>query len=222
MKKLLVILLLSSIHYSAVIHVPDDYATIQDGIDASVNGDSVLIAQGTYYENLVLAKEIVLASHAVYDDLGSDWHDNENIQGTIISGAHNGSSLIIRYGNIEPTIMGLTFQDGTGTSMVLADGCANLSGRSGGAILIYKAYPTINYNRFINNGFDEQAGGGTGESVADGGAVSHYASEDVQFDEDRGHAGQATGSTRTIPTTMNIQNNYYENNSFFIFVNSCN
>ena len=119
MRKLLIILLCSSIHYSSVIHVPDDYDTIQEGINASVNGDTVLIAQYTYYENLILAKEIVLASHAIYDDLGSDWQDNENINNTVISGDHNGSAMIIRYGNIEPTVLGFTFQDGIGTSSLL-------------------------------------------------------------------------------------------------------
>ena len=114
MKRILVFSVLFSILSATTINIPADYTTIQGGINASVSGDTVLIAQDTYYENLVLAKEIVLASHAVYDDLGSDWHDNENIQGTIISGAHNGSCLIIRDGNIEPTIIGLTFQDGIG------------------------------------------------------------------------------------------------------------
>ncbi|SVB51798.1 uncharacterized protein METZ01_LOCUS204652, partial [marine metagenome] len=214
MKRTVIIPVLFSILFATTINIPSDYPTIQDGINASVDGDTVLIAQGVYDENLLLIKEIVLSSHAVYDDLESDWQNNENIQGTIISGAHNGSCLIIRDGNIEPTIIGLTFQDGTGTSMQV-DNC-NLfqQKRSGGAILIYNAYPTINYNRFINNGFDEQGGGdNTGESVSDGGAVSHYSSEDVQFDEDRGDAVQNTGSSRTIPTTMNIQNNYFENNS---------
>jgi len=32
--------------------------------------------------------------------------------------------------------------------------------RSGGAILLYKAYPTIMYNRFINNGFTPGLTGG--------------------------------------------------------------
>ena len=216
MKQVLTSLILFSTFPSATtIHIPSDYSTIQEGIDASLDGDTVLIAQGTYYENLILGKEIVLASHALYDDLGSDWHANENINNTMISGDHNGSCLIIRDGNIEPTVLGLTFQDGIGTSLqVQTDGCDLTTQKlSGGAILIYKAYPTINYNRFINNGFEEQAGGGgTSESVADGGAISHYASDDIEFDEDRGNARANTGSSRTIPNEMNIQNNYFEGN----------
>ena len=86
MRKLIAVLLLSSIYYSDVIHVPGDHATIQEGINASVNGDTVIVAQGSYYENLLLGKEIVLASNAIYDELGSDWQANENINNTVISG----------------------------------------------------------------------------------------------------------------------------------------
>ena len=92
MKQILTSLILfSTFSLATTINIPSDYSTIQEGIDASLDGDTVLIAQGTYYENLILEKEIVLGSNALYDDLGSDWQDNENIQGTIISGDHNGS-----------------------------------------------------------------------------------------------------------------------------------
>ena len=66
---ILPIILSFSFLLATVINVPDDHSTIQGGIDASTDGDTVLVAQGLYFENLILEKEIVLASHAVYDDL---------------------------------------------------------------------------------------------------------------------------------------------------------
>ena len=87
MKNTLFLTIVFSILSATTIHIPDDYPTIQNGIDASVDGDTVLIAQGIYYENLMLEKEIVIASHAINDDLDSEWLNNENIQETIISGA---------------------------------------------------------------------------------------------------------------------------------------
>ena len=110
---------------AATINVPEDYSTIQEGINASVEGDTVLVAQGNYVENLILEKEIVLASYALLDESfqDTDWTNNIHVTNTRIMGgsptnSKKGSCIQVSYGNIQPTIMGFTISDGVGTSTV--------------------------------------------------------------------------------------------------------
>jgi len=51
-----------------IIHVPGDQPTIQAGIVAAMDGNVVLVAEGTYYENInFLGKPITVASHYYLD-----------------------------------------------------------------------------------------------------------------------------------------------------------
>ena len=219
MKKYLLNLLLLnfSLVFATTINVPDDYSTIQAGIDASNDGDTVLVAQGTYVENLILEKEIFLTSHAINDDL-DDWMNNENIQNTVIVGNEptdpkKGSCIQVSFGNIAPTIFGFTLQDGLGTAMVIDDCGFNRYERAGGAILAFEAYPVIMYNRFMSNGTPPVGGGNASQEIANGGAIGQFSDDDVEFDEDRNEHDNNGHASRDIPGTMTIQNNYFSNNS---------
>ena len=59
--------------------VPSQYNTIQNAINASVTGDTVLVSPGTYYENINFnGNNIVLASHYLLSN------DTSYITSTII------------------------------------------------------------------------------------------------------------------------------------------
>jgi pectin methylesterase-like acyl-CoA thioesterase len=112
---LLTTLFISPIH-ATVIRVPADFATIQAAINASANGDTVLVAPGTYYENLNLrGKRIMLTSNYLLEA------DPTSILGTIINGStpsnpDTASCLIIASGEDSTTIVqGFTLTGGTGT-----------------------------------------------------------------------------------------------------------
>jgi len=44
--------------------VPDDYPTIQDAINNAVDGDAIYVKVGTYYENVVVNKTILLVGES--------------------------------------------------------------------------------------------------------------------------------------------------------------
>ena len=72
--------------------------TIQNAIDASANGDTIVIAGGTYFENLRLSKAITL--HA---------YEPQTVK---IDGRHAGSCLVIREGAAGCVVDGLVFTHG--------------------------------------------------------------------------------------------------------------
>jgi hypothetical protein len=66
---------------SGTIHVPEDYDTIQEAVNAAGNGDIIIVGPGTYAGGIVISgKSITLASH--YHVSG----DESLIEQTIISG----------------------------------------------------------------------------------------------------------------------------------------
>lgn len=60
--------------FGAIIHIPQDYPIIQMGIDSASAGDSVVVANGIYYEHLVINKAISVIGEdrlsTVIDGLG--------------------------------------------------------------------------------------------------------------------------------------------------------
>jgi hypothetical protein len=103
-----------------IIHVPGDYPTIQQGINAATSGsgDTVLVAEGTYYEqiNFLGKKRLVVASQFIEDG------DTSHISKTIIDGSqvtNTDSASVVYFITGEDTtsiICGFTIQGGKGTN----------------------------------------------------------------------------------------------------------
>ena len=75
-----------------------DYSTIQAAINAATTGDEIIIAQGTYYENLVIDKEIKLIG--------------ENKNTTCINGTLSDDVILVLAD--EVTVSGFTISKGGG------------------------------------------------------------------------------------------------------------
>lgn len=129
------LLIFPAITHSATINIPVDYPTIQLGIDAAVHGDVVLVAPGTYVENIDFkGKEIILQS-------------KEGPNKTTIDG--NQQDIVIRIENGE----------GPGAlvdGFTITNGKTNSSG--GGIWIAYGSSPCIKDN-FITYNLASHGGG---------------------------------------------------------------
>jgi len=148
---------------AGVLRVPADYASIQEGINHATNGDTVLVAPGTYYENINFrGKNIVVASHYFYS------HDVSDIQSTIIDGGRpvypdTGSCVLFVSGEDSTAVLkGFTVTHGTGTVTWWPGD--KVTHRDGGGVVVVNSSPMIKNNFITNNGITTTClnGGGIG------------------------------------------------------------
>lgn len=114
-------------------HVPGEYSTIQEGINDCSGGDTLLVAPGTYYENINFnGQYLVLAS--MYLTTG----DQNYIASTIIDGGESGHVVIFGTGeDNRAVIAGFTITNGESDN--------------GGGIFCENASPVISHNIIKDN-----------------------------------------------------------------------
>jgi parallel beta-helix repeat protein len=147
--------------FSATIYVPDNFPTIQDAINASVNGDTVIVRPGTYVENIdFVGKAVTVTSE-------------QGALPTTIDGNRAGSVVTFQSGeNASSVLEGFTLTNGdnsdggggihclgSSSPTILNNTITGNTARRGGGIYVYHSFPAITNNAIMGNAATKRGGG---------------------------------------------------------------
>ncbi|MBL7052116.1 MAG: DUF1565 domain-containing protein [Candidatus Marinimicrobia bacterium] len=128
--------LISGLLFATTINIPADYSTIQAGLNAASEGDIVLVAAGTYTENI---------TWPATNGIKLIGEDRET---TIIDGNQSGNVIYFNSSSIDTItlITGFTIQNGSASG-------------SGGGIYCYNSSPSLENVTISNNSASDYGGG---------------------------------------------------------------
>lgn len=167
------LLLVSTCAWSATLHVPDPYSTIQSAVDAAMAGDSVVVAAGVYADvtheagngdttlcAVIMKSDIaLLGAGAGLTTIDAD-SAGRGIHCYGVSGFNRGRGTVISGFTItgcfaEEHGAGILCTEG---SSPLIENCEIAENYDGGIICLYGSSPTI-HDCVVNSNFAKQGGG---------------------------------------------------------------
>ncbi len=199
-----------------VINVPEDYETITVAIENALDGDEIIVAEGTYNEDINFeGRNIVLTS--------SNPTDSNVVENTIIMGLGDGP--VVRFENGESSdakIAGFTITGGNyteGGAIIIAPMTQRTSptitnnvfegnvANYGGAIYVHESNSEITNNVFRNNHANQS-----------GGAVFTSSNANVLITDNRFENNEADsfgGALRITLSNPQVKNNVFTNNTAY-------
>jgi hypothetical protein len=176
-------------HILPDIHVPDDYATIQEAIDAAVDGNTIIVSPGTYHEHDIdfLGKAITVTS--------TDPEDSTIVATTVIDADSLGSVFVFQSGEDSTSVLtGLTTLGGLATF--------------GGGISCSNSSPLIS-----NNHISDNMAAGTHPEGQGGGIYCYNSSPIISNNMITGNSANAGGGIYCSDSCPSILNNNFVGNT---------
>ena len=154
--------------------VPTSYASIQSAINSCINGDTVLVMPGTYYENINFRGKKIVVTSMFYQNNAVSYISSTIINGSTPVYPDTGSCVVFHTGEDSTTVLqGFTITGGTGTKWLDIHGAGVY--REGGGVLIELCSPVVKNNIIINNFVMNTTGvtstGGGGLRIGDSKAI---------------------------------------------------
>lgn len=210
--------LLASTLFSQIINIPQDYLTIQSGIDNATNGDTILVDEGIYFENINFKGKSIVVTSKYGISNNTDYILSTVIDGSNYDNLDTASCVVFVSGEDSTSVIqGFTLTGGKGTFYDLTNlnepPYMGMTTHEGGGVFIAESAPTIRNNLIINNvasagaGYDFHGGGGISSFLGNPKILNNV----IMNNEALGSMGYAPGIVFNKSNGLIRNNILYEN-----------
>jgi hypothetical protein len=139
-------------HTGQTLRVPQDYSTIQGAINAAQNSDTVLVSEGTYFENIKYNGKGIVVTSNYYKTKNWQTVFNTIIDGSTSLNKDTASTVQFLWREDSTAVLdGFTIRGGTGTKYMFPYGTGTYAYQEGAGIILHYSSAVIRNNFITNN-----------------------------------------------------------------------